>query len=122
MIRPVRVGAWLLVAAFQAPLLAAPLKPQGYVSDFADILAPDVKNELRAMLGETERQTSAEIALVTVPSLDGETVEEYANRLFKEWGVGKKGADNGVLVLVAPSERRIRIEVGYGLEPVLPDG
>jgi uncharacterized protein len=122
MIRLLRASACLLVAAMQAPLLAASLKPQGYVSDFANILTPEARSELQTLLRETEQQTSAEIALATVPTLDGETVEQYANRLFKEWGIGKKGADNGVLVLVAPSEHKIRIEVGYGLEPVLPDG
>jgi uncharacterized membrane protein YgcG len=75
-----------------------------------------LKTELQALLRETEQQTGAEIALVTVPSLDGATVEQYANTLFKEWGIGKKGLDNGVLVLVAPAERKVRIEVGYGLE------
>ncbi len=60
--------------------------------------------------------------MATVPSLNGMSVEEYANKLFAEWGIGQKGKDNGVLVLVAPSERKIRIEVGYGLEPILPDG
>src|SRR5262249_16450191 len=54
--------------------------------------------------------------------LDGLTVEQYALQMFNQWGVGKKGVDNGVLVLVAPSDRKIRIEVGYGLEPILPDG
>ena len=74
------------------------------------------------MLRDVEQQTTAEIAVVTVPSLDGMTVEEYASRLFKAWGIGKKGRDNGVLVLVAPTEHKMRIEVGYGLEAVLPDG
>ena len=69
-----------------------------------------------------EQGTTAEIAVATVSSLDGTTVDDYAVRLFKAWGVGQKGRDNGVLVLVAPSERQIRIEVGYGLEGVLPDG
>lgn len=75
----------------------------------------------RSVIREAERKTTAEIAVATVPSLDGLSVEEYATRLFAEWGVGKKGADNGVLILVAPSERAMRIEVGYGLEPILPD-
>jgi uncharacterized protein len=57
-----------------------------------------------------------------VPSLDGMSVEEYANKLFHEWGVGKRGRDNGVMLLVAPGEHKVRIEVGYGFEPVLPDG
>ena len=122
MTRPRSFGAWVFLAALQASLLAAPLKPQGYVSDFANLLTPALKTELQALLRETEQQTGAEIALVTVPSLDGATVEQYANTLFKEWGIGKKGLDNGVLVLVAPAERKVRIEVGYGLEPVLPDG
>jgi uncharacterized protein len=122
MIRRFSLVAWIFLAALQAPVLAAPLKPQGYVSDFANLLTPAARTELQDLLRETEQQTSAEIALVTVPSLDGETVEQYANRLFKEWGIGKKGIDNGVLVLVAPAERKVRIEVGYGLEPVLPDG
>jgi uncharacterized protein len=69
-----------------------------------------------------ERETTAEVAVVTVTSLEGMTVDDYANRLFKQWGIGQKGKDNGVLILVAPGERQIRIEVGYGLEPVLPDG
>jgi uncharacterized protein len=60
--------------------------------------------------------------VVTVPSLDGMTIEEYANRLFAAWRIGKKAHNNGVLFLVAPADRKVRIEVGYGLEPVLPDG
>jgi uncharacterized protein len=92
------------------------------VNDFARVFSEDDASSLEQLLGDTEKQTSAEIAVVTVASLDGMTIEEYANRLFKEWGIGKKAADNGVLVLVAPSERRARIEVGYGLEPILPDG
>jgi uncharacterized protein len=95
---------------------------QGYVSDFAGVLDAAGRTELEALLRHTEVQTTAEIAVVTVSSLDGMTVEEYASRLFAAWGIGKKGKDNGVLVLVAPTDRKIRIEVGYGLESVLPDG
>jgi uncharacterized protein len=69
-----------------------------------------------------ETETTAEIAVTTVDSLDGMSVEEYATRLFDEWGVGKEAVDNGVLVVVARTQREMRIEVGYGLEPVLPDG
>ena len=120
--RRLAVGAFVFLLALHARLLAAPLTPQGSVSDFANLLTPETKTALQALLRDTEQQTTAEIAVVTVPSLDGETVEQYANRLFKEWGIGKKGVNNGVLVLVAPTERKVRIEVGYGLEPVLPDG
>src|SRR5690348_9508325 len=97
-------------------------KPQGYVSDFAHVLSSDTRQALEAKLSNFERATTNEIAVVTVPSLEGDTEEDYAVRLFKEWGIGKKGKDNGVLILIAPHERRARIEVGYGLEEVLPDG
>src|SRR5262245_10083242 len=116
---------WLLVAsllALSVSLQAAFPKPEGFVTDAANVLDSPTRSELARLLGDVEQQTSAEIALATVPSLDGMTVEEYANKLFREWGIGKKKIDNGVLVLVAPSERKMRIEVGYGLEPILPDG
>jgi uncharacterized protein len=105
-------------AAAQGPFPA----PSGYVNDFARVLDSGSKQALETLLRETEQKTSAEVVVATVPSLNGVTVEEYANRLFQQWGVGKKREDNGILVLVAPSEREMRIEVGYGLEPILPDG
>ena len=101
---------------------AIPEKPNGSVSDFAGILDESAKSELNSLITQTEQKTSAEIAVVTVPTLEGITVEEYAVKLFKQWGIGKKGKDNGVLVLVVPSERKVRIKVGYGLKPILPDG
>ena len=94
----------------------------GYVTDLASVLDDATEAKLKATLSGVERETTAEVAVVTVKTLEGMTVDDYANRLFKEWGIGKKGKDNGVLVLVAPGERKIRIEVGYGLEPILPDG
>ncbi len=97
-------------------------KAQGYVADTAHVLDEPTRAGLVSLLQATEQQTTAEIAVATVTSLDGMSVEEYASRLFKEWGIGKKGHDNGVLVLVAPTERKMRIEVGYGLEAILPDG
>ena len=115
-------GACLLVIALQVPLVAAFPTPRGYVNDFAGVLDDGVRAELDRLLRETEGATSAEIAVVTVSSLDGMTVEEYANRLFQQWGIGRKHQDNGVLLLVAPADRSMRIEVGYGLEPILPDG
>jgi uncharacterized protein len=114
------VVALLLVAP--VVVRAAFPKPIGYVNDFAALLDAGARAELDVLLRETEQATTAEIAIATVTSLDGLTVEDYANQLFQEWGIGKKASDNGVLVLVAPNEREMRIEVGYGLEPVLPDG
>jgi uncharacterized protein len=111
-----------VLLALPVCLHAALPKPAGYVNDGAGVFDAKTRAELVALLRDVEQQSTAEIALVTVPSLDGMSVEEYANRLFTAWGIGKKGHDNGVLVLVAPAEHKMRIEVGYGLEPVLPDG
>lgn len=114
----------LLLALVAASAAAQPesLKPAGYVNDFAGILDDGLESELDRLLGDLEQKTGSEVAVATVTSLDGMSVEEFANRLFKAWGVGQAKADNGVLVLVAPSAREMRIEVGYGLEGVLPDG
>ena len=97
-------------------------KPSGPVNDFAKVLGVESRTRLTTLIEGVESETSAEIAVATVTSLDGMSVEEYATRLFNAWGVGRQSLDNGVLVLVAPTEREIRIEVGYGLEGVLPDG
>lgn len=124
MVKLGRVGLVALVAlALSATLTAQSFpKPNGYINDFADILDDNVEQELNTLVHDIETRTTAEIAVATVRSLDGMSVEEYANRMFKQWGIGKKGLDNGILVLVAPNERKMRIEVGYGLEPILPDG
>ena len=97
-------------------------KATGRVNDFANVIDPATEATIDRALDQLEQKTTSEIAVATVESLNGMSVEEYANRLFKEWGVGQAKQDNGVLVLVAPNEREIRIEVGYGLEGVLPDG
>ncbi len=97
-------------------------KPASYVADFANVIDSDSRQTLEQKLSDFERATTNEFAIVTVPSLEGDTVEDYAVRLFKEWGIGKKGKDNGILILVAPHEHQGRIEVGYGLELVIPDG
>jgi uncharacterized protein len=112
------IGAGL-AAADHAQTLREPV---GRVNDFANLLDEPSTAELDTLLETLENDTTAQIAVATVPSLDGLTVEEYATRLFNTWGVGQKDKDNGVLVLVAPSERAMRIEVGYGLEKILPDG
>jgi uncharacterized protein len=106
------VAGWALLVAVPHPVSAFP-KAQGYVNDFAGILNSRVSADLESELRAAERQTSAEIVLVTVPSLEGMTIEAYANGLFNEWRIGKRGKDNGVLVLAAPAERHVRIEVGY---------
>ena len=114
------IASW--IAALQIPLLAALPAPAGYVNDFASVLDESDEAYLETFLGTLARDTTAEVVVATVAALDGMTVEEYANRLFAEWGIGQAQHDNGVLLLVAPGERAVRIEVGYGLEPILPDG
>lgn len=97
-------------------------KPQGRITDFANVIDAATEAELDRELDQLEQKTSSEIAVATVSSLGNMSVEEYANKLFKQWGVGQAKQDNGVLVLVAPNDHKMRIEVGYGLEGVLPDG
>lgn len=102
------------------PVVALGLvKPQGYVSDFAGVLRD--RNSIEYRISEFHQKTGTEIAVVTVQSLEGQAVEEYAHNLFKQWGIGRKGVNNGVLILVAPTEHKVRIEVGYGLEGTLND-
>lgn len=97
-------------------------QPLGYVNDFAGIFSEEFKIALEKDLVEFEEQTSVEIAVVSVNSLAGTTIEDYAVRLFESWKIGKANEDNGLLLLIAPNERELRIEVGYGLEPVITDG
>lgn len=95
---------------------------KGWINDFANIIDNNYKQKLEFLITEVEQKTSSEISIVTIASLEGENLEDYTNRLFQKWGLGKKGKDNGVIVLLALSERKVRIEVGYGLEGILPDG
>ncbi|MCX6001896.1 MAG: YgcG family protein [Chloroflexi bacterium] len=95
---------------------------QGFVNDYAGLLSPAVITQLEATLTQLEKDTTAEVAVVTVKSLEGDDVDDYAVRLFEKWKIGKKDKNNGVLFLVALDERKMRIEVGYGLEPIITDG
>jgi len=99
----------------------SPGKPEGFVNDFAQMLSSYDKMGLEDNLKNFEKNTGHEIVVVTVPNLGDDTIENYAVELFKEWGIGKKGADNGVLFLIAKEDRKMRIEVGYGLEGALTD-
>ncbi len=97
-------------------------KPIGYVNDFANVIPPEYEQKIQNICLELEQKTGAEIAVVTIPTLGDNYIEDYAVRLFEAWGIGKKGEDNGVLILNAVKERRIRIEIGYGIEGIIPDG
>jgi uncharacterized protein len=98
------------------------LSVQGYVNDFAGVLAPATVDELTRLSTEVDQKAKAQIAVVTIKSLEGEAVEDFANELFRKWGVGYKGTDRGVMVLLAVGDHKYWTEVGYGLEPILPDG
>src|SRR5437667_5921090 len=111
----------LFSASFCAAEDVKKIHPSGYVSDLAGVIAPEARTRLEALCTEVEQKTGAQMAIVTVQSLEGESVEDYAVDLYKQLGVGGKKDNRGVLLLVAPNERKYRIEVGYGLEPVIND-
>jgi uncharacterized protein len=113
-----------LFAGLACGLDVSKLEPRGYVSDFAGVIDPAHAAEIEKYLGDAERATGAQFAVVTVKSLEGDTVEEAAVRLFEKWGIGQKAGpnrDEGALLLLAVEDRKNRIEVGYGLEPIIND-
>ncbi len=112
----------LLLATSLFALDLNSLKPQGYVSDFAHVLDAQSRAQLESYCARVEQATGVQMAIVTLDTLDGEPIEDVANTLYRKWGVGKKGKDEGIMLLVAIKDHKDRIEVGYGLEPILPDG
>ncbi len=108
-------------AAAQTDALLDSLEPRGYVNDFAGVMGAQA-SAVEALLTELEQATGAEVAVVTLRSLDGGEPADFAVRLFERWGIGQVGQDNGLLILTAIEDRELRIEVGYGLEPIIPDG
>jgi uncharacterized protein len=114
------VAFLLLVTARAEPI--SQLKPTGYVNDFAHVLDQNTIAQITDICQQMDQKAHAQIAVVTVRSLDSSDVETYAVDLFKQWGIGGKSSDRGVLILYAIEDHRARVEVGYGLEPILPDG
>src|SRR5262249_15460237 len=115
--------AIVMIAAqctFAEPL--ASLKPVGYVNDFAGVLDDATKAYVTQTGQQLDQKAQAQVALVTVNSTDGEEIFNYSVNLYQKWGIGQKGKDRGVLILLAVKDRRYFINVGYGLEPILPDG
>ena len=110
---------WLASAALGAELRFPALTAR--VVDGADLLTPEQRAGIEAKLKAHEDKTSDQVVVATVPSLQGTTIEDFGNRLFRAWKLGQAKTDNGALLLVAPSERKVRIEVGYGLEGALTD-
>lgn len=111
------------VALCATPLYAysSPGKPAGFVNDFAKVISAETKLSLESELSTFEKSSGNEITVVTISDMGGDYIEHYAPQLFKEWGIGKSKNDNGVLLLLSIKERSLRIEVGYGLEGILPD-
>ncbi|MBW8911822.1 MAG: TPM domain-containing protein [Sphingomonas sp.] len=96
-------------------------KRTGMVTDEAGLLPPDAKLRLTAMLARFESRSRHQFVIVTVRSLSGQTIENFGVRVGRSWGIGRKGINDGILLIVAPHEGKVRIEVGYGLEKALPD-
>jgi uncharacterized protein len=120
-----KIGLAILVLSLSLVVSAEPisqLKPTNYVNDFADVLDPNTVAQLNGLCQEVDQKAHAQIAVVTIKSLDGSDIDSYAVALFKQWGIGAKSTDHGVLILLATQDHRYRVEVGYGLEPILPDG
>lgn len=109
---------WLLAGAVWA-LEVPPLR--GRVNDYAAVLSQDQDRTLEAQLAQFEQETGHQIAVLTIPTLEGEDIEGFSIRVAENWKIGKKGFDNGVILVVAVKDRRLRLEVGYGVEGVLPD-
>lgn len=93
----------------------------GRVVDAAGIIDPTARQQLTQKLADFEAKSSDQVVVVTVPSLNGEDIETYSNRLFRAWALGQKQENNGILLVVAPNDRKVRIEVGYGLEGTMTD-
>jgi uncharacterized protein len=110
----------LAVAAFAEPVKQ--LKATDYVNDFAHVLDQNTIAQVDSLCQQIDQKAHAQIAVVTVHTLDGSDVESYAVDLYKQWGIGAKSTNRGVLILYAIDDHRARVEVGYGLEPILPDG
>jgi uncharacterized protein len=100
----------------------ASLRPSNYVNDFARVLDAATQARLNDLCRQVEQKAQAQIAVVTVKSTDGQDVVSYAVALYQKWGIGAKGKDRGVLILLATQDHKYWTTVGYGLEPILPDG
>lgn len=111
----------LLTAVAVLPAAEVPYL-SGRVNDYAQILSPETFSALTERLKAHEERTGDQIVALTIPTIDGESIEDFATRVFDDWKLGQKEKDNGILILVVPNDRKMRIEVGYGLEGTLTDG
>lgn len=114
---------WMVFGPFLAIAQNIPSRPNPpkLVNDLADVLSPDEEARLERKLVAYDDSTSNQVVVVTIKTLDGYPIEEYALKIFRDWGIGNKSTNNGVLILAVIEDRQIRIEVGYGLEGAIPD-
>lgn len=110
---------WLTAKSIFAASFPA---PTGFVNDFANVLTTEQRQTLETNLSNFEKQTGNEVSVAIIKELGGDTIENVAVKIFEEWKIGKKGQDNGVLLLVTIDDRKLKIETGYGIEPKLTDG
>ncbi len=115
----VLLGAVAVSASASTP--EPPAVPRDYVVDLAGVIDAGATARLNALLQELEQKTTAQVLVLTVQSLDGEEIRSFGLRMAEKWKLGQKGKDNGVLIVVAVKDRKYRLEVGYGLESILPD-
>ena len=113
----------LLLLAVPAAAGAQPDFPKlsGRVVDEAHLLSPEQVAALTRLSAETEQASTRQLVVATIPDLQGHDIADYGYQLLRSWGIGQKGANNGLILIVAPNERKVRIEVGYGLEPIMTD-
>lgn len=111
--------ALLLAPCAAAALQVPPLK--GRINDYAGILSPEAERRIEAASKQLEESDSTQVVVLTVPALDGDSIEDFSIRVAERWKIGRKGFDNGVILVVARDDRKVRIEVGYGLEGRLTD-
>ena len=102
-------------------ILFGGITPTGFVNDYTNLLTTEQVSQLESKVSNFEKKTDIEIAVAIVTSLDGNDIDTYKNSLFRQWGVGKSGRNNGLLVVISPNDRKWGIEIGYGLEPYLTD-
>jgi uncharacterized protein len=119
-VKKILLGVLLAVSAFAID--TSKLKPTGYVNDFAHALNAVAAARLEAYCASVERATGVQLAIVLIDTLEDDPIEEVANKLYHEWGIGKKGKDEGLLLLVAVKDHKQRAEIGYGLEGTINDG
>ncbi len=118
-----KTAAWILLLILLLPFVCSFSHTDAfYVNDYAGVLTESQEARITASARELASKTKAQVVVLTVKSLEGKSIEEYAIEVARDWGIGDKKEDNGVLILLSTGDREIRVEVGYGLEGCLPDG